>query len=59
MTDELAKEENAATRGMITGPVKKFKDMLLRKGDTPTTEQPILKPGTKREYSYKKGGKAC
>ena len=59
MTDELAKEENAATRGMITGPIKKFKDMLLRKGDTPTTEQPILKPGTKREYSYKKGGKAC
>ena len=59
ITDELAKEENAATRGMITGPVKKFKDMLLRKGDKSAPEQPILKPDAKKEYSYmKKGGKA-
>lgn len=59
VTDELAKEENAATRGMITGPVKKFKDMLLRKGDKSAPEQPILKPDAKKEYSYmKKGGKA-
>ena len=59
ITDELAKEENAATRGMITGPVKKFKDMLLRKGDKSAPEQPILKPDAKKEYSYmKKGGRA-
>lgn len=61
ITDELAKEENEATRAMITAPVKKFKDMLLRKSDKQVIEQPILKPGTKREYApaMKKGGKAC
>lgn len=61
MVDELAREENRAARKMITDPVKKMRDMLLRKGNEMEAKPLPLKPGyeNKNMTPYKKGGKAC